>query len=842
MKYSLFDYQREAALGCLKNLVKGRRDWQDDRSRSAFALSAITGAGKTVIATAVIEAMLHGSSDLGVEADPRATFLWITDDPALNRQTRNKMYAASDLLQVFQLVELDNDFVEADLAAGRVYFLNIQKLSKNAGLAQGGRNMRQHSFWDVLANTINGGTTDLYVVLDEAHRGVKPAADRQTIVQRVISGGAGSHPAVPVVWGISATIARFTQAMEGASNRTTFAAVDVDIERVRASGLIKDEIGLDEPDEKGAFGSTLLREAVKRAVDYDRRWAEYSATEGGAPVEPVLVVQVADKATEGHLSELVGVIESEWPGLGPGAIAHVFGEHERLTLGARVVPWVAPESIEGDRSVRVVLAKTAISTGWDCPRAEVLYSERPASDATHIAQVLGRMVRSPLAQRISTDDTLNSVACYLPKFDRDALHSIKDELEGNGKSGAEGRVGATVVRASQVFGRNSNVPADAFELIETLPSIPAPDVLANPLRRAKVLATLLTDTSRVAALHAGAGADLTKRLNKKLDGLFVQFADEVAANIDNIEHADLARGRFAFDGGGFRYEEYRVATHPTDVVRECRKIVRSVREGAGMDYWKHRVDQASTDADPVEVLVDTAALFMVPGVVAELEREATAWVQQRLAQHDVAIRNTTGATRDAFRRVQEQTSQPEAVTIDLRDNVVAGTRNAKGDPLPTFRGHLYSDAAGAFPCDLNSWERSVLDTELERPSFVAWFRNPARPSPAALRIAYQHDDGTWGSMQVDLLVVSRRDDGTLGASILDPHGSYLSDTRAKLRALAAYAEQHGDRYVRIQSMVKVGDTLRVLDLDDPTVRAAVLTFEGADVSGLYEGHLAREYA
>ena len=65
-----------------------------------------------------------------------------------------------------------------------------------------------------------------------------------------------------------------------------------------------------------------------------------------------------------------------------------------------------------------MLAKEAISTGWDCPRAEVLFSERPAKDATHIAQVIGRMVRQPLAHRIATDDALNSVTCYLPLFDR----------------------------------------------------------------------------------------------------------------------------------------------------------------------------------------------------------------------------------------------------------------------------------------------------------------------------------------------------------------------------------------------------------------------------------------
>ena len=45
--------------------------------------------------------------------------------------------------------------------------------------------------------------------------------------------------------------------------------------------------------------------------------------------------------------------------------------------------------------MRVLFAKDAISTGWDCPRAEVLVSFRPAEDETRITQLLGRMVRTP---------------------------------------------------------------------------------------------------------------------------------------------------------------------------------------------------------------------------------------------------------------------------------------------------------------------------------------------------------------------------------------------------------------------------------------------------------------
>ena len=214
MRYELIDYQREAAIDVIARLRMGRDQWASRNMPSSFALSAITGSGKTVIAAAVIEALLRGSSDLGAEADSDATFLWITDDPALNRQTRNKMLDASDLLLPNTLIEIDEGFLEEALVPKRCYFLNTQKLSRTSRLVQSGTNQRQLSFWEILANTIRGKKASLCLILDEAHRGMRRSADRTTIVQRLIRGESGSNPAVPVVWGISATIGNLEQAKE----------------------------------------------------------------------------------------------------------------------------------------------------------------------------------------------------------------------------------------------------------------------------------------------------------------------------------------------------------------------------------------------------------------------------------------------------------------------------------------------------------------------------------------------------------------------------------------------------------------------------------------------------
>jgi type III restriction enzyme len=841
MRYELMDYQRSAAIDVLDRLERAGGEWANGY-RSSFALSAITGSGKTVIATAVIEAMLFGSADLGVEPDPKATFLWITDDPALNRQTRNRMLAASDLLAPRVLVEVDDGYLNPVLDPNRVYFLNIQKLSKKSRLVQSGTNLRQASFWEVLASTIEGDKATLHLILDEAHRGMKPATDRKTIVQRLIHGEPGSNPPVPVVWGISATIDRFTKAMGETPDRTGYPHVVVDIERVRDSGLVKDEIGLEQPDEQGTFSTTLLRDAVRATLTFERRWAAYSSAEGEPEVLPALVVQVPDKANEAKLTEMVSVIESEWLDLKPDAIAHVFGEHEPIVLGSRTIDWVPAESIQGDTDIRVVLAKEAISTGWDCPRAEVLYSERPATDATHIAQVIGRMVRQPLAHRIATDDVLNSVSCYLPLFDSKKLAAIKDELEGKGRD-VQHEVGPQVVRSPMVFDRNPLLDPAVFDFVETLPSIPTPDASASPLRRAKNLVRLLADDGAGPALVADADAQLTKKLNARLDGLAAEHAEAVAAQVDDLRTAVVRREGVDPSGQSAEVTSRLLETHMKDLDRDTRKIINSVREGVGKRYYAHRVAKANEGESRLDIRVEVAALLRVDGVVAGVETAATDFVQEHLAKLAVEIKNTTGATRDQYRKVQEQTAAPEAVTIELRANEKAATKNGKGDDLPTFGGHLYADAGGQYPADLNDWETQVVTTETERPSFVAWYRNPSRATPNALRIAYLDDAGRWASLQIDFLIVSRRDEGSLGASIVDPHGDHLADAKGKLRALADFAETHGDRFIRIASIAKGSDgSLRVLDLFEPNVRVAIRNFEGAKVSALYNSVVAEPYA
>ena len=58
-----------------------------------------------------------------------------------------------------------------------------------------------------------------------------------------------------------------------------------------------------------------------------------------------------------------------------------------------------------------------------------MMSFRRAVDATYIAQLLGRMIRTPMRRHIEIDDTLNEVRLYLPYFDKGTVQEIVRELQ-----------------------------------------------------------------------------------------------------------------------------------------------------------------------------------------------------------------------------------------------------------------------------------------------------------------------------------------------------------------------------------------------------------------------------
>jgi hypothetical protein len=865
VKYALKDYQDEAVLDVLTNLGKASKRWREDGDIHAFSLSATTGAGKTVMAAAVFEALFHGSDGHDVEPDPTATVLWFSDDPSLNEQTRFRLLEAADRIEFSDLVVVQNTFNAETFSPGKVYFLNTQKLGKNSLLTRGhdayeeaaeqGQDTlpemrpdaRAYTIWDTIRNTIEDPDLTLYLVLDEAHRGMgsggKAARDaRSTIVKRLINGD-GTVPPVPIVWGISATVERFKAAMADADGRATLPDVEVDTLRVQESGLLKDTVVLDIPDEAGQFDTVLVRRGTVKLREATKAWVDYAATQGTETVTPLMVLQLPNKPDRNDVGQALATIFETWPDLSPSNVAHVLGDHSPQTFGSFKVPYISPERVQESTWVRILIAKDAISTGWDCPRAEVMVSFRPAKDRTHITQLLGRMVRTPLARRIPGNEKLNAVDCLLPFFDTKTVTAVADALmhgTNDDRTDDAPPVRRVLINPIEVF-PNPAIAHGVWNKLLSLPSQSLPQRTAKPVKRLTALAHelaadgLLPDAGKLA--HA--------ELHKVLDGASARYADEIAAaraGVLTVEGktltADLHTKTATFD-------DFVAAADHAVIEDAYRRAARVLSPDVARTYAEHLADE-DADADNLDdALLDAhatiAALGLVPNVKEYLEAEADKLAKQWLTDHRVAIKALSDERQDSYRQLREMSAEPQDLDLAKPTSWLVPTTERHGEaetPLPRYTMHLLASEDGTFPLDRNTWEAEVLDRELDRKGFVGWYRNPARSSQDSLAIIYDHG-GRVRTVRPDFVFFTEADDGTIGASIVDPHGHHLGDALPKLRGLADYAERHGRHYHRIEAVGKVDGTLRVLDLTEPATRVAVAA--ATDATLLYLGEQADDY-
>ncbi len=432
----LFSFQKIAVDDLRKKTAMALSSYRSYKVPQVVSLQAPTGSGKTIIIAALIEDIFYGSENYYEQ--PEAIFVWLSDSPQLNEQSRQKIEQKADKIRIDQCVTIaDESFDQETLEDGHIYFLNTQKLGKAGNLSQHS-DTRQYTIWETIENTAREKTDRLYFIIDEAHRGMqgRQAGVATTIMQRFIKGSSEYNLSpVPVVIGMSATAARFN-ALVGETSSTLQKTI-VSPAQVRASGLLKDRIVITYPEDQTKYNDmSVLQAATYEWIDKCRHWYQYTSEQHYSNVNPVFVVQVlagsGSKVSDTDLDDVIAKIEER---LGDhfdeGEVVHTFGSTGDLTINGLKVPHIEASDIADNRKVRVVLFKENLSTGWDCPRAETMMSFRKAEDATYIAQLLGRMVRTPLQCHVLVDDSLNDVRLFLPYFNKDTVQNIINELQNS---------------------------------------------------------------------------------------------------------------------------------------------------------------------------------------------------------------------------------------------------------------------------------------------------------------------------------------------------------------------------------------------------------------------------
>lgn len=858
MKFTLKDYQDDAVAQVLDRLKKSRKRWHDDKEKNAFSLTATTGAGKTVMAAAVFEALFFGSDDYDFAPDPGAVVLWFTDDPSLNEQSKYRLMEAADKLTVSDLVTVENTFGRETFEPGKIYFLNTQKLSKTSLLVRGHEaddagvetvngaplmpDARSHTIWDTIRNTVDDPDLTLYLVLDEAHRGMRDAAKgTKTIVTRLIN-GQGGVPGVPVVWGISATVQRFDDAVRAMQDRTALPNVVVNSKLVQDSGLLKDTINLDVPDEDGNFATVLLRRGTQKLRDITKAWDAYAAEQGeSGKVTPLMVLQVPNTPNKDDVGTWLQTIFDTWPELPADSVYNVFGEKKTESYKGHSVPYIAPERVQESDRVRILLAKEAISTGWDCPRAEVMVSFRAASDQTHITQMLGRMVRTPLARRIPGNERLNAVDCLLPNFNQATVKTVVQSLMTGGDLGDK-LSGRRVLINPKEMSPNPAVPQEVWNKLLLLPSKTLPKKQARPIKRLTGLAHELAAD----AILPDAGKAAHGDLHVLLDKARADYAEAIEKARQAVLTVEGKTGRAAVGSTDMTFDDF-VEDADLAVIEDAyKRAARMISPDVAKTYSEYLAEKSGDTEDEEEALIeahtDVAAIGLIPAIKDDLEAAAEALANEWLTKHEAAIKALSDERQDVYRELRELSANPLDVSLAMPRNSLQPTVEVKEggteQALPLYDHHLLCDENGKFPADFNSWELEVLTKEAQRDDFLAWYRNPSSASPESLGITYP-DDGQESIMRPDFVFFAKGKDGVVSANIIDPHGQFLADSLPKLVGLADYAESRGGHFGRIEAVGKVGENFRSLDLHDADVRNAIRL--GPSAKALFGGPQAKPY-
>lgn len=435
MKVELFPFQKKALAGLRMQSAEALGSYRRTHSPQVVSFTAPTGAGKTIIMASLIESIYFGDDTYSDQQN--AIFVWLSDSPQLNEQSKQKIDLKADKIRLDQCVTITEETFDREvLDDGHIYFLNTQKLGKSSNLTKHS-DTRQYAIWETLANTAREKSDRLYLIIDEAHRGMqgREASKATTIMQKFLKGSSEDKLApMPVVIGMSATSERFNHLVEGTSS--TIHKVVVTADEVRASGLLKDRIVITYPEESSLNKDMAVLQAA--ADDWKEKWdhwTQYCREQHYAYVNPVFVVQVlsstGDRISDTDLDDCLRKIE-ERTGFhfSEGEVVHTFGQTSAsITVNGLNVRYEEPSRIAEDRNIKVVFFKENLSTGWDCPRAETMMSFRRAKDATYIAQLLGRMVRTPMQTRIMVDEVLNDVHLYLPYFDAETVKKVVEELQ-----------------------------------------------------------------------------------------------------------------------------------------------------------------------------------------------------------------------------------------------------------------------------------------------------------------------------------------------------------------------------------------------------------------------------
>lgn len=444
--FGIYKYQEDICIDIVKRILKTQYSFENgkeikpedkkENTEDVVILKSITGSGKTVMLIKILDILMELERNNNIN---KMNILWASNSAELNKQSLNKFWNGSqsdsfssyfDDLNIF---EISNS--SSKLSDNTVGFINTQKLGKKANLNKESEQNGYQNFFNTLSKLKKENLKIL--IIDECHNGL----NEDGILAKI-----KENYKPDVVIAASATPKRFKEYYDKYLGDTyTHKIFETELEDVKSEGIIKDNIVLLKESVEGQeYSSTLTKIVVEDYFSIKDLWGKYIVKN---PIEvnentniqkdPIILIQVEDKFEENinDFTKLVMDLITFSDGkLSFDNVYHSLVSKrqpiELLTPEKPSINYIDASKINNEKKLKVVIFKKNLQEGWDCPRAEILYSIRPVKSGKDIAQILGRVLRNPFKKSIEDSELedLMSVYFYAPHYDNKLLKEIAAEI------------------------------------------------------------------------------------------------------------------------------------------------------------------------------------------------------------------------------------------------------------------------------------------------------------------------------------------------------------------------------------------------------------------------------
>lgn len=379
MIYQLKDYQIKAN-EALKDYVKLAIKHIDINQISSriITFKAPTGSGKTFIITSLIEDLC---SDEKVN---NVCFVWACPGKGdLHKQSHDAVKTYLGGNPPCSLLEDEFFGNRKYIRSKEVVFVNWEKLvMKDRETGKWANNLMKDqegiNFIDVIEQTKKNGTK-IILIVDESHIGT--GANARTRVNEFID----TIIDPPITIEMSATPVGRPDVVVEPQDVIDEGMIKVDV--ITNEGIFESDKTLAEKDSE----QLILQKGFDKREELKKKFAEI-----GAYVNPLVLIQIPNTDAGEAKKEVIRDFLSE---------RGVTEDNGKLKL------WCDDHAIFDKKAIKknnditeYLIFKTAVATGWDCPRAHVLIKFRDGNSETFEIQTVGRILRTPEAK--SYNDSL----------------------------------------------------------------------------------------------------------------------------------------------------------------------------------------------------------------------------------------------------------------------------------------------------------------------------------------------------------------------------------------------------------------------------------------------------